>query len=107
MKKLILTKEIVEHVDQLGWNDYTQKEPSFQEKAKRALEGFYSSRWNSGYIKFIAENLEKIEVSNPLGIKSTLYGEEVKEYTSSIGNENYYFDPEGKFIEKKMYYKYK
>ena len=61
MKKLILTKEIVEHVDQLGWNDYTQKEPSFQEKAKRALEGFYSSRWNSGYIKFIAENLEKIE----------------------------------------------
>ena len=64
----------------------------------------------SGSITYIfnkKENLEKIEVSNPLGIKSTLYGEEVKEYTSSIGNENYYFDPEGKFIEKKMYYKYK
>ena len=61
MKKLVLTKEIVKYVDQLGWNDYTQKEPSFEEKAKRALEGFHSSRWNSGYIKFIAENLEKIE----------------------------------------------
>ena len=52
-------------------------------------------------------NLEKIEVSNPIGIKSTLYGEEVKGYTSSIGNENYYFDPDGKFMKKEMYYKYK
>ena len=30
MKKLVLTKEIVEYVDQLGWDSYTQKEPSFE-----------------------------------------------------------------------------
>lgn len=61
MEKLVLTKEIVKYVDQLGWNHYTQKEPSFEEKAKRTLDGFHSSRWNSGYMKFITNNLEKIE----------------------------------------------
>ncbi len=59
------------------------------------------------YIFDEKENLEKIEVSNPLSIKSTLYGEEVKEYKSSIGSENYYFNPDGRFIKKEMYVKYK
>ena len=58
------------------------------------------------YIFDKKENLDKIEVSNPIGIKSTLYGEEVKGYTSSVGSENYYFDSDGKFIKKEMYYKY-
>ena len=61
MEKLVLTKEIVKYVDQLGWNHYTQKEPTFEQKAIRTLEGFHSSKWNSGYSKFIANNLEKIE----------------------------------------------
>lgn len=59
------------------------------------------------YIFDKKENLEKIEISNPLSIKSTLYGEEGKEYNSSIGSENYYFNPEGKFIKKEVYMKYK
>ncbi|MDR2878921.1 MAG: hypothetical protein LBV03_03310 [Fusobacteriales bacterium] len=52
-------------------------------------------------------NLKEIIVSNPLLIKSNIYGEEVKEYKSSIGSENYYFNPDGDFIKKEIYFKYK
>ena len=47
-----------------------------------------------------------IEISDPLLIKSVLYGEEVRGYSSSAGSENYYFDPDGKFIKKEVYMKY-
>ena len=64
-----------------------------------------------GVVDYILDkkgNLKEIIVSNPILIKSNIYGEEAKEYrSSSIGNENYYFAPDGKFIKKEIYYKYK
>lgn len=61
---------------------------------------------NLGTITYIfdkKDNLEKIKVLNSIWITVKLKEKEAT--TSSIGGENYYFTPEGKFMKKETYYK--
>lgn len=56
------------------------------------------------YIFDVKNNLKMIKVLNPILISVKL--KERNAMSSSVGRENYYFSPKGKFIKKEIYYKY-